>query len=244
MFAPSRWCLSCEYPLSGLTSRACPECGAPFDPADPRTFQRVSHVSWWVRFHLRPRRLQTRRFRNFAMATMLWGSGGLLGGWFVLLLGCGLAGAAFFVRAATQAPKARLAAACGRAFEPETRPRWQWHALALLVLAIGFDVPARVTLFVHRPLLTRFCHRAYEVEPMVGNERGLARVGLLLVHYENRPSGMILAIGPGIVGDYSDHNGALDQNKLTLAFAFTNQRAILEFYRYGEVWSLRLLGSP
>lgn len=31
-------CLACEYLLHGLPSHVCPECGRPFDPADPATF--------------------------------------------------------------------------------------------------------------------------------------------------------------------------------------------------------------
>ncbi len=31
-------CISCNYPLRGLTSRRCPECGREFDPSDPKTF--------------------------------------------------------------------------------------------------------------------------------------------------------------------------------------------------------------
>src|SRR5262249_24022897 len=31
-------CLRCRYVLVGLESSTCPECGAPFDPADPSTY--------------------------------------------------------------------------------------------------------------------------------------------------------------------------------------------------------------
>ena len=31
-------CINCGYPLKGLQSWTCPECGQAFDPADPRTF--------------------------------------------------------------------------------------------------------------------------------------------------------------------------------------------------------------
>lgn len=32
-------CLSCKYDLTHLTEHRCPECGRPFDPSDPSTFQ-------------------------------------------------------------------------------------------------------------------------------------------------------------------------------------------------------------
>ncbi len=35
-----KYCLSCSYVLDGLVSRRCPECGHPFDPANPETFAR------------------------------------------------------------------------------------------------------------------------------------------------------------------------------------------------------------
>jgi hypothetical protein len=33
------YCRSCQYELVGLNKGRCPECGRPFDPADPTTFQ-------------------------------------------------------------------------------------------------------------------------------------------------------------------------------------------------------------
>ena len=33
-----RFCLGCEYPLFGLQTYRCPECGRQFDPQDGRTF--------------------------------------------------------------------------------------------------------------------------------------------------------------------------------------------------------------
>jgi hypothetical protein len=37
--APSRaFCTRCDYPVTEVAARTCPECGQPFDPADPTTF--------------------------------------------------------------------------------------------------------------------------------------------------------------------------------------------------------------
>ena len=32
-------CLDCHYSLENLTENRCPECGRPFDPTDPTTFE-------------------------------------------------------------------------------------------------------------------------------------------------------------------------------------------------------------
>jgi len=37
--APSKRCLGCGYILDRLPESRCPECGRPFDPDDPRTWQ-------------------------------------------------------------------------------------------------------------------------------------------------------------------------------------------------------------
>src|SRR3954447_6806615 len=44
-------CWECGYALRGLASRRCPECGRPFDPADPTTMntgQVVGPVTRWL----------------------------------------------------------------------------------------------------------------------------------------------------------------------------------------------------
>jgi hypothetical protein len=57
---PSRYtdhvhCKTCNYPLTNLAERRCPECGRAFDPADPRTWalsddagRRFRRLSWAV----------------------------------------------------------------------------------------------------------------------------------------------------------------------------------------------------
>jgi hypothetical protein len=39
-------CRNCGYPLVGLPSHRCPECGGDFDPADPRTFL-IGQSAWF-----------------------------------------------------------------------------------------------------------------------------------------------------------------------------------------------------
>src|SRR5207244_2210553 len=47
-------CLECGYPLRGLASQACPECGLPFDPADVRTMNLGRPLPRAARWLVRP----------------------------------------------------------------------------------------------------------------------------------------------------------------------------------------------
>jgi hypothetical protein len=42
-------CLNCKYDLRNLSEHRCPECGAPFDPSDPSTFDSPLIRRWLVK---------------------------------------------------------------------------------------------------------------------------------------------------------------------------------------------------
>ena len=46
-------CLDCNYPLHGLDTAHCPECGRAFDAADDRTFNPGRPMSRWSRWWLK-----------------------------------------------------------------------------------------------------------------------------------------------------------------------------------------------
>src|SRR5579872_6657457 len=48
------FCLSYGYSLRDLPAPRCPECGRPFDPADPRTMSLGHPLRPWQRWLLRP----------------------------------------------------------------------------------------------------------------------------------------------------------------------------------------------
>ena len=43
---PSCHCAGCRYPLDGLSENRCPECGRPFDHADPASFATSPKKPW------------------------------------------------------------------------------------------------------------------------------------------------------------------------------------------------------
>lgn len=59
----TRFCQSCRYPLEGLHTNACPECGRPFDPGEPGTFDRFPGD--------KTREIRTQRVLVGAIATMM-----------------------------------------------------------------------------------------------------------------------------------------------------------------------------
>jgi len=44
--APAMYCLKCRYPLVGLPTNRCPECGESFDVHDPETFWNTPKSQW------------------------------------------------------------------------------------------------------------------------------------------------------------------------------------------------------
>lgn len=44
---PAMYCRECGYQLTGLSEPRCPECGRPFEPADPASF--LTHPKGWIR---------------------------------------------------------------------------------------------------------------------------------------------------------------------------------------------------
>ena len=65
-------CLACNYPLQGLTSTRCPECGRPFDPADPKTMNLGRPLGGFARRLLQPIGLPTLLLAAAALLGVAW----------------------------------------------------------------------------------------------------------------------------------------------------------------------------
>src|SRR4051812_38696663 len=65
-------CFDCNYPLRGLESRHCPECGRAFDPDKPRTFNRRGPIGFIARWLLSPLGSLAHGFTILLCTTSLW----------------------------------------------------------------------------------------------------------------------------------------------------------------------------
>jgi hypothetical protein len=82
-------CWECGYVLRGLTTHRCPECGTPFDPAEPATMNMGEEIRGPQRWMMRPPGWPMYGAVAFAVLLSLWASaipmpGGQIG--YVLLL--------------------------------------------------------------------------------------------------------------------------------------------------------------
>ena len=47
-------CLDCEYPLRGLDTARCPECGRGFDPANRSSYRKLDRITYTCRLYAGP----------------------------------------------------------------------------------------------------------------------------------------------------------------------------------------------
>src|SRR5687768_12954167 len=65
-------CWECNYSLQGLATPRCPECGRPFDPADPATMNMDTHVGPLARWLMSPPGGPTFALVGVAVLISLW----------------------------------------------------------------------------------------------------------------------------------------------------------------------------
>lgn len=93
---PVMYCRRCDYPLEGLDSRVCPECGRGFDPADRLTFRPDWHwpeVEIFSTFLLRATYVPPVLFLLGLFLALRTGWNGALEvfGWLAVVIWCGCA---------------------------------------------------------------------------------------------------------------------------------------------------------
>src|SRR5687767_11054865 len=71
---PAGLCLGCNYPLRGLASRRCPECGRRFDPKEPASINPGRPIGRIGRWMLRPVGRGTVLLGLAAAAALVWSS--------------------------------------------------------------------------------------------------------------------------------------------------------------------------
>ncbi len=189
-------CRNCMYPLRGLDTPRCPECGTPFDPSDRLTMNLTStRLGGYLS---QPLRADLHKFQIIAMGAMVWGFALMPGG---LIFGiCGLIAAlicATFRWAHRSAQHAYLSHYGAVPPMQQLSPRWRRARLIILILAVLTlgDLPGLALSYIGWPIANSY----FNHEPMYGSPYHFRWFGCTVVwSVEANPSGVtITAIGGG-----------------------------------------------
>ena len=155
---PIGLCLDCNYPLWGLPTPRCPECGREFDPLDPSTMIMGRALTPVARWALGPLRWHVNLLSWLAIGYALW-MARLPGGQIrnssslVILILLGLFWVAW--------PVLRVIIAKRRGWPHSLVMRGQKTrvvvglALLLSAAAVWYDLPLKASLYVSRPAMDK-----------------------------------------------------------------------------------------
>lgn len=155
-----RTCIGCGYPLRGLPANVCPECGRPFDPRIPSTYDHPARPRSWRRWAKPPPIGQLLLLLGCTVYCVwiasspggLWAiAGGFVGPCFMAPIGLLLL--AYLLGDYASRVHAVIKARAEGRVEPASkrnRRRWRW---ALLPVCIAIVTSAA---FTHWPLRVRF----------------------------------------------------------------------------------------
>jgi hypothetical protein len=171
---PVGLCLDCDYPLQGLQTTRCPECGREFDPNDPCTMnmgRKIGDMTWWWLGPISSKlyaltlvaavvtlwfaRLPNNIFQPMPIACIIWITIGAV--WFVW-------------------PVLRYVVAVQKRW-----PRFkfktglvQWLVMpliiVLMIVAIRYRVPLRLTFWASRPSMESLAKQVIEKPETAPNE--------------------------------------------------------------------------
>ncbi len=154
------FCLGCDYPLNGLTTNRCPECGRPFDPADPHTINLEVPIGQFGRFCMKPFGWGMPIVAFLYLLLCFWETRVPLGP-MQFPFASKYVGAFLWILWMTRVMLLAWAIVCGFADTNLVRPggwRLAWLVPFLVVLAItlvGWDVPTRLGFNFSRPALEK-----------------------------------------------------------------------------------------
>lgn len=181
---PVALCLDCDYPLNGLLSHACPECGREFNPADPSTMNLWRPLGHAGRLILRPVGLPTVAVILALLAPAFWWATDpqLYYMVFEYILAGAMLAAVGIVQFFRSLPKWILLARLGQSAAPANdRLHWRviWRVSVVAVLLVVFKVPMRLAFLASQPAFERTVDllRANPAAPLAG-----ARIGIYTVH--------------------------------------------------------------
>jgi hypothetical protein len=168
---PAALCWRCNYPLHGLGEPRCPECGRPFDPADPDSMNLGRPMGAFVRRLLRP----APWFEPvvYAYLLVMLGVGALfpLSRWSMIMAFFAtwlLLGVPYFLRSAARHAvvkwyrQPRWRAQVDRAMTRRVGRTTAWAAALLFVQA-----PLYFSLLLSAPMLNRLGRERYEEMPFI-----------------------------------------------------------------------------
>jgi hypothetical protein len=155
---PIGLCLTCNYPLWGLPTPRCPECGRAFDPLDPSTMNMGRELTPLAKWALGPLRWPVNAASWLAIVYAIWMArlpGGQIAGSYSILI-LVLLGVFWLIW-----PLARVMIARNHGWPHSLLMRGQKQrvavGLALLLASVGiyFELPLKAALYISRPAMDK-----------------------------------------------------------------------------------------
>jgi hypothetical protein len=167
----SALCLKCNYPLRGLTSRRCPECGREFDPADVWTMNAGRPMGAIAARLSKPTVTHFRAVLILLMLAIIWGQSWLPGAYVVSIFATLLAGVTVVYRAVRGLLRRIVLFHYRQRDKLSVRQirarRFEVVITLLAVSSLIVNWPLMLHVLIARPALDQFAYDAWAVRPML-----------------------------------------------------------------------------